>query len=108
MWSFIVSAPNHLVSGTGCGVLLYRLLIIWYVRECGLLLYRLLIIWCVGQDMELYCIGFSTFDVWDRMWSSIVSTPDHFVSGTGCGIVLYRLVMIWCLGQEVEFYCIDS
>ena len=87
MWSSIVSTPDHLVSGTGCAVLLYRLLIIW----------------CLGQDVEFYCTG-----VWDRMWSSIVSTPDHLVFGTGCGILLYRLLIIWCLGQDVEFYCIDS
>ena len=92
MWNSIVSTPDHLVSGTGCGILLYPLLIIW----------------CLGHDVDFYCIDSRSFGVWDRMWSSIVSTPDLLVSGTGCGILFYRLLIIWCLGQDEEFYCIDS
>ena len=143
MWNSIVSVLDHclfiyfstglslLVFGAGCGIRLYRFLIIaflsTFLRDC--------LFWCLGQDVEFDCIGswslpfyllfygIVSFGVWGRMWNSIVSVLDHclfiyfstglslLVFGAGCGIRLYRFLIIAFLStilRDCLFWCLGQ
>ena len=85
MWNSTVSIcdPFPFVSGAGCGIPLYLLVILSHLF--------------LEQDVEFHCIYWWSFPIcfWGRMWNSIVSIcdPFPFVSGAGCGIPLYLFVI---------------